>query len=143
MANRLRDAAAEGRIGAEELEHRLGIALSARTYGQLDAVLADLPRDEALDRPRRRLQIRLRPATVVALLVLFPVAVALATALFVAVLALVTAWAVVVTLAGMLLGPRVRTLRAPWAIGYRMWRGPVGYPSRRRRDTVGSFTPWL
>ena len=43
VADRLRDAAAEGRLLTEELEQRLEVALSARTYGQLDALLADLP----------------------------------------------------------------------------------------------------
>jgi hypothetical protein len=42
-AEKLRIAAAEGRIGFEELDDRLGQALSARTYGQLRAVVADLP----------------------------------------------------------------------------------------------------
>jgi Domain of unknown function (DUF1707) len=43
VAERLRDAAADGRLLAEELEHRLGTALSARTYGELDPLIADLP----------------------------------------------------------------------------------------------------
>lgn len=43
IAERLREAAAEGRLFADELEERLGAALSARTYGELDAVVADLP----------------------------------------------------------------------------------------------------
>jgi hypothetical protein len=43
VAERLRRAAGEGRILTEELEQRLETALSARTYGQLDRVLADLP----------------------------------------------------------------------------------------------------
>jgi DUF1707 SHOCT-like domain len=43
IAERLRQAATEGRLFADELEERLGAALSARTYGELDAVVADLP----------------------------------------------------------------------------------------------------
>jgi uncharacterized membrane protein YdbT with pleckstrin-like domain len=43
VAERLRQAAAEGRLLAEELEQRLGTALKARTYGELDGVVADLP----------------------------------------------------------------------------------------------------
>jgi Domain of unknown function (DUF1707) len=42
-AEKLRVAATEGRIGFEELDDRLGQALSARTYGQLRALVADLP----------------------------------------------------------------------------------------------------
>ena len=147
VAERLRNAAGEGRIRADELEHRLGVALSARTYGELDAVVADLPRDGAVAEPRRRGPIRLHPTAIVALLFLFPLAVALATALLVAVAALVTVWAVVVALAGLLLGPRARMLGGPWAVGCRVWRGSIGSPPQRRRGasrgSVGSFTPWL
>jgi hypothetical protein len=42
-ADRLRHAAGEGRLLTEELEERLGTVFSARTYGELDAVVADLP----------------------------------------------------------------------------------------------------
>ncbi len=44
VAERLRQAAAEGRLLAEELEQRLATALRARTYGELHSVVADLPR---------------------------------------------------------------------------------------------------
>jgi Domain of unknown function (DUF1707) len=43
IAERLRRATAEGRLLAEELEERLGAALTARTQGELDALVADLP----------------------------------------------------------------------------------------------------
>ena len=43
VAERLRLAATEGRLLPEEFEERLGAALSARTYGELDALVADLP----------------------------------------------------------------------------------------------------
>ncbi len=43
VAERLRHACAEGRLLAEELEERLGAVFSARTYGELDAVVSDLP----------------------------------------------------------------------------------------------------
>lgn len=138
MAERLRTAAAEGRLLAEELEHRLGAAFSARTYGELDAVVADLPRDGVIGKARRRTPVRLRPATVLALLILFPFAVALAVAALVTVAALITTWAVAVTLAGFLLGPRARALGGPWAVGCRARR-----MRRTDRGVVGSFTPWL
>ena len=54
IADRLREAAAEGRLMIEELEQRLGSALSARTYGELEALIADLPGPRLLTRPRRR-----------------------------------------------------------------------------------------
>ena len=47
VAETLRTAAAEGRIGFEELDDRLGQALSAKTYGQLRDLVADLPAQPA------------------------------------------------------------------------------------------------
>jgi hypothetical protein len=43
VADRLRHAAAEGRLLPDEFEERMGGALSARTYGELDQIVADLP----------------------------------------------------------------------------------------------------
>ncbi len=43
IVERLRQATAEGRLLAEELEERLGRALSARTYGELQDLVVDLP----------------------------------------------------------------------------------------------------
>ncbi|MGH2947267.1 MAG: DUF1707 SHOCT-like domain-containing protein [Solirubrobacteraceae bacterium] len=43
VAERLRHAAVEGRLEPEELEERLHAALRARTYGDLQRLLADLP----------------------------------------------------------------------------------------------------
>jgi hypothetical protein len=42
-AERLRRASTEGRITADELEDRIHGALSARTYGELDVLVDDLP----------------------------------------------------------------------------------------------------
>ena len=39
----LRMAAGDGRLTAEELDQRLGVALTARTYGELTALTSDLP----------------------------------------------------------------------------------------------------
>ena len=38
----LQDAAADGRLGMDELDERLGVALQARTYGDLEPLVADL-----------------------------------------------------------------------------------------------------
>jgi Domain of unknown function (DUF1707) len=68
VVERLGHAAAEGRLLPDELEERMGRALSARTYGELDAIVADLP----VTRPARR-QPRAsawRPPRVVALVVM-------------------------------------------------------------------------
>jgi hypothetical protein len=43
VAERLRHATVEGRLQAAELDERLGVALSARTYGELEPLVADLP----------------------------------------------------------------------------------------------------
>jgi hypothetical protein len=43
VVERLRAATAEGRLRVGELEQRLEDAFRARTYGELDALLADLP----------------------------------------------------------------------------------------------------
>ena len=51
IAARLRKAAAEGRLLAEEFEQRIEATFSARTYGDLDALVDDLP-DDQLIHPR-------------------------------------------------------------------------------------------
>src|SRR5947209_2169829 len=43
VAERLYEATVDGRLLTEELDHRLGVALSARTYGELEPLVADLP----------------------------------------------------------------------------------------------------
>lgn len=61
-AERLRDAAVEGRIGPDELEERLETALAAPTYAELERLVADLPAP-APERPRARPRL---PATYLA-----------------------------------------------------------------------------
>ncbi len=54
VAERLRQAAVEGRLDPDELEQRLHTALRARTYGDLDQLLRDLPaKPVKWERPRR------------------------------------------------------------------------------------------
>jgi hypothetical protein len=43
VADRLRIAAGDGRIDLEELDERLGRAYAAKTYGELEVLVADLP----------------------------------------------------------------------------------------------------
>lgn len=71
IAEQLRLAAAEGRLFADELEERLGAALTARTYGELDALVADLPPSSVVSRPARQSLAR-RPTAV--LVVAIPLA---------------------------------------------------------------------
>ncbi len=54
VAERLRRAAAEGRLLADELEQRLATALRARTYAELDPLVADLPGRAMAPGGRRR-----------------------------------------------------------------------------------------
>ena len=121
IAEQLRDAAAEGRLLAEELEHRLEVAFSARTYGELNAIVADLPREHVVT-PRRRIRLQLRPATIAALVIAFPIALAIAAAALAAVAALLVAWGIAVSLVALFLGPRARVLGRSWAIGARAMR---------------------
>jgi hypothetical protein len=97
VADRLRKAAIEGRLEPEELEQRLDAALRARTYGQLDRLLADLPAEA---RPRRAVA----RTTHTALAVAVPLAVALVTVFALAAVIVVAAagwmvWAVICLLA--------------------------------------------
>lgn len=54
VAERLRQAAVEGRITTDELEERLEAAAAARTYGELDPLVADLPVSRPAQPPRAR-----------------------------------------------------------------------------------------
>ena len=51
VAERLRRAAVEGRLEADELEERLHAALRARTYGELEHLVADLPQPPVAWKP--------------------------------------------------------------------------------------------
>ena len=48
IVEQLRDAAGDGRLDSEELEQRVEAALTARTYGQLAALVTDLPASSAV-----------------------------------------------------------------------------------------------
>ena len=74
VAERLRAAAIEGRLEHDELEERLETAFRARTYGELDRLVVDLPAVPARwVRPRREVAFAR-----VALVLAFRVAVILA-----------------------------------------------------------------
>ena len=115
VADRLRNAAAEGRLLAHELEERVARALRARTYGELDAVVADLP----IARTTSRSSIGfVRPAVAVA--------VVLATVAIIAVAVLV--------ITGLLAAWAVGALIAWWALG--------GRCAHRRRRLLRGSGPW-
>jgi hypothetical protein len=95
VAERLRQAAAEGRLLAEELEQRLGETFKSRTYGELDAVVADLPSDR-LPRRSERLAIPVaRPALAVAIVVAAVAVIAFAILIITGLLAIWGAWALI------------------------------------------------
>lgn len=54
FVDRLHKAHTEGRIGDDELEQRVSAALKARTYGELEETVADLPRTDRRTPSRRR-----------------------------------------------------------------------------------------
>jgi hypothetical protein len=132
VAERLRQATAEGRLAAEELEERLGLALCARTYGELDAVVADLP----AERGRRRDTV---PLWAQATLVL---AAALAVLVVAAVLAAVLvglagAWVAWMVIGWLCFGRRGRHVRRTGRSGRtgidaRAWRADARVPGGGR-----------
>jgi hypothetical protein len=111
VADRLQRAAAEGRLLTEELEHRLEIALSARTYGQLDALVADLPGPPMVVRRDRRALAWVPP--VLALAVAIPLVLAVVAAIVLAVTGVVAMWWVWLVVGWFVLGRH----RRPFAGG--------------------------
>ncbi len=102
VAERLRHATAEGRLLTEELEERLGIAFSARTYGELDSVLADLP----APRPERHRTPLWAKATIAAAILVAVLAVMALVALIA--IGLAGAWMLWMVLAWCFFGRRAR-----------------------------------
>jgi len=78
VTERLRRAAGEGRLEPEELEDRLDTALRARTYGELDRVLSDLP--TVVPATHRALAVATQVAVTLVVVTLFLVGVALTVA---------------------------------------------------------------
>jgi hypothetical protein len=74
---RLRQAAGEGRLRPDELERRLDDALSASTYGELDAIVSDLPGPRSQTSRRLSTRARARPFPAVSFALASSLAVAL------------------------------------------------------------------
>ena len=117
IAERLRGAAIEGRLDAEELEERLHLALRARTYGDLERLVEDLPRQSV--RRAARAPASLGGAAVVALRVVFAL-VAIAVILTGAVV--MAAWWVLWVVVWVVLRGHgcARGRRHPWPPRYRL-----------------------
>ena len=92
VAERLRHAAGEGRLLAEELEQRLASALRARTYGELEAVVADLPTVPVGRRGSRSRALVLRPALALATVAALAMVIAVAVLVITGVLAAWGLW---------------------------------------------------
>jgi len=110
VVDRLRDAAAEGRLAAHELEHRVTAALRARTYGELDATVRDLP--STAPRGRRRVVAKRTVSLVrehpVTLLAVIPITVVIVAAMLTIMMISAT-----IALLALLLGHRRRAWGRP------------------------------
>jgi hypothetical protein len=137
VIERLRKAATEGRIAAEELEQRVHTALKARTYDELYATVEDLPGSGSQPRSHNGFAPVRRSATGWAisavranpllLLVAIPVLAVTAAML----LAFTMVW-VVLMIVVLMLGGRPRMVgRGPWPSAGRRGLGP------RRRGPGG------
>jgi fatty acid desaturase len=124
VAERLRHATAEGRLLAEELEQRLGAAFSARSYGELDALVADLPNPPVA----RRRQLPMRPWVAVAL------ALIVATGLPLLLMALA---AVLFVLSGVIAMLGFWMVLAWWCFGHRR-----EYPGARYKRSLHAYSRW-
>ncbi|MEX2197092.1 MAG: DUF1707 domain-containing protein [Thermoleophilaceae bacterium] len=89
VTDRLRTAAAEGRLETEELDQRLEVALRARTYGELDGLVSDLPSSHPV--PWGRPRARVVPAAQAAFAVALPILTTLAVVAAIVVVATVAA----------------------------------------------------
>ena len=131
VAERLRRAAGEGRILAEELEERLEAVFSARTYGELDVVVADLPGTTVRRRERPRTPALPRPALIVALVCLLPVIITMLIAAVVVITALFAAWALALAVGWWAFGQRRRYPPGRQSLhAYGRW--PAGRPGDPR-----------
>jgi DUF1707 SHOCT-like domain len=115
IVDRLREASVEGRLAGHEFEHRVATALKARTYGELDATVADLPGSRLGERrSARHRAMRTVQAHPALLLVAIPVALAAIATL----VAITVVWSALV-LVVFLLGHRRYPYRGPWM--YAAW----------------------
>ena len=132
IAERLRHATAEGRLLAEELEERLEATFAARTYGELDEVVGDLPGTVARRRERPQTSVWLRPLPILALIVFAPLLFSLLLAAAVVVATLFSTWVVVLVVGWWLFGHRFRYRAPPRPPLHPYGRWPSGRPGGAR-----------
>jgi hypothetical protein len=133
IAERLRKATGEGRLLAEELEERLEATFTARTYGELDAVVADLPGVTVRPRERPRPPV-LNPVHLIALFILAPVIISLMIAAAVLVATLFSAWGALLIVGWFMFG---RGHRQYWGSYRRSLHATSQWPARR------APRPWI
>jgi Domain of unknown function (DUF1707) len=116
VAEQLRHATAEGRLSPDELEERLEIAFAARTYGELDTLVVDLPGQTVRrrERPERAASagsgwpgasLWLRPVPIILALFIFgPVLLALMLAAAVIIATVFSAWGVLLVVGWLTFG---------------------------------------
>jgi len=137
VTDRLRDHFAEGRLTREELDERVTAALSARTFGELRRVLADLPEPAPVLQPRAAgpaLAARRRGPGILPLAALMLLAVILIPGsgwVFLAFLQMLLVFALVVGLGTAFAAHRFRRrMRRHWQQGhgyYQYWSWPRGF----------------
>ena len=135
IAERLRKATAEGRLLAEELEERLEATFAARTYGELDVVVADLPGVPVRQHERRRSP-ALTPVHVIALFLFAPVVIALMLAVAVIMATLFSAWGLLLIMGWFMFG---HGRRHYWGSYRRSIHAASHWPARRAPGP----RPWI
>ncbi len=138
VAERLRKATGEGRLLAEELEERLEATFKARTYGELDAVVADLPGVTARGRERSR-TVALTPMHVIALFILAPVILSLMLAAAVIVATVFSAWGALLIVGWLVFGRGRRSYLGPRHPYRRSIYAATRWPARRAPGP----RPWI
>jgi hypothetical protein len=138
VAERLRKATAEGRLLAEELEERLGAAFTARTYGELDGLVSDLP-GESLDRRRSGSGVRPWVGPAIGLAIAIPIVVALIAAVLFVVTGIVAAWMFWIVLGWWAIGRRGRVCMRRHAA----YRSQMARPHRPRQVQPGDPGYWV
>jgi hypothetical protein len=130
VTERLRRAAVDGRLLAHELEDRLARALRAKTYGELDALVSDLPRDLGRRQSRSRQLARSHPVMAVAIvtaLAIAAVAVMIVIALVVAAFAVLWGlWLLVASALAARRGVRYQP-RSRYGYRYGVWAAQRGH----------------
>ncbi len=141
FVDRLNKAHSEGRIGDDELEQRVSAALTARTYSELEATVADLPRSDRRTPAHRRSAAGWALTTLRANPILILVAIPLVAVTAAMVLAATLVFATLCILF-LVIGGRRSMHRGPWVYArHYSWaqHRPYRVPSQRH----GPGSDWI